>query len=135
MNMVLLMICGTVEFEYLILQMCANAELSKKTIYPTFARTYPMTKFVVPTLKALLNLFNWTTVALIYPADSGPYKETKDTVLRELKQYISHKYEIPTNTFQPKNHEKRLKDIVAEVKKVSRSNYCSCFYILLRIYI
>ena len=115
--------------------MCANAELSKKTIYPTFARTYPMTKFVVPTLKALLDLFNWTTVALIYPADSGPYKETKDTLLRDLKLYISHKYEIPTITFKPKNHEERLKDIVVEIKKVARSNYCFYFYILLRHYI
>lgn len=42
-----------------------NEELSKKTIFPTFARTIPPISRLAPQIHALLKHFNWTRVGII----------------------------------------------------------------------
>lgn len=55
----------TLNLSFCSTQMCMNEELSKKTIFPTFARTIPPISRLAPQIHALLKHFNWTRVGII----------------------------------------------------------------------
>ncbi len=102
--------------------MCSSPALSDKKEYPTFARTYPLSKFVIPSLKALLKTFNWTTVAVISSTGSSQYQETSDEMLTMLKKSfkVSYKVSVPSDT-QYNVSAKIFQDIMPQIKKKARS--------------
>eukprot|EP00794_Sanderia_malayensis_P009042 gene9042-10009_t len=105
----------------LISHMCSSPSLSNKKDYPTFARTYPLSKFVIPSLKALLHTFKWKTVAVISSTGSNQYQETSDEMLTKLKDEftVSYKVSVPPERRYNKSAE-IFRDIMPEVKKKAR---------------
>eukprot|EP00795_Rhopilema_esculentum_P009039 gene9039-16682_t len=98
--------------------MCSGEELSNKKVYPTFARTYPLGKYVIPSIEALLKLFKWQRVAVIYSNDSAKYQETSGELLHKLKRNISYYKGIKTVRYDEKGG--LLEKILKEVQKKAR---------------
>ncbi|XP_031556270.1 atrial natriuretic peptide receptor 1-like [Actinia tenebrosa] len=46
--------------------MCSSPELSNKTEYPTFARTFSVDTKILPTFIAIFRKFHWSKVAIVY---------------------------------------------------------------------
>ena len=99
--------------------MCSSQELSNKKVFPTFARTYPLSNFVIPSIQQLLRTFNWSSVAVVYSNDSGKYQETSGELLHALKDSITYKIAMKTTKYNPK--EKVFENIMAALKKSARS--------------
>ena len=102
--------------------MCSSPGLSKKSSYPTFARTFPLAKFVIPSLKALLKTFNWTTVAVISSSGSNQYQETSDEMLLMLKRSFTVSYKVVVASDTKYNDSAEIfNTIMPQVKEKARS--------------
>ncbi len=110
--------------------MCPSPALSNKKEFPTFSRTWPLAKFVLPSLRVLLRTFNWSTVAVISSTGSNTYQEAGDAVLEMLKKSfkISYKTSVPSEATYNKTDE-IFKDIMADIKKKARSR-CIFLYLV-----
>ena len=114
--------------------MCSSQDLSVKKLFPTFARTFPLADFVIPSIKKLLQTFNWTKVAVIYSNDSGKYLETSGELLHALKNYISYKVGMKSTTYNPK--ERRFESIMPQIKQNARSeHFCMLFLRYIQFYL
>ena len=106
--------------------MCSNPELSDKMKYPTFARTYPLSKRLTPSLIALLNHYNWRTVAILVE-DSFMFRSTYEYVHKNLEANgitISYTNNVATPpSYVPKKNGPKYATIMENIKKKARSKY------------
>ena len=104
--------------------MCSDPELSDKTQYPTFARTYSLIQRLTPSLLALLKEYKWKRVAIL-SEDSPQFKEPARYMISELaKNYVTvslqEKTPVPSS-YTHKKHSIKLNEIMRKVKSKARS--------------
>ncbi|GFR93323.1 guanylate cyclase [Elysia marginata] len=69
-----------------IFQVCSEDEVSDKTRYPTFARTFPPAGQITKSVISLLKYYNWTKFSIIYGDTESKTYESVAMRLQELAQ-------------------------------------------------
>ena len=101
--------------------MCDDPELSNKDLYPTFARTYPVSKQVLPLLVALLKMFKWHIVALIYDNNFEQTKEYFKQRFSEKNINVSYEASVPSNfRYQPDVWDQKFPELLKKIKENAR---------------
>ena len=106
--------------------MCSDPELSNKKKFPTFARTYPMTKQLTSALIALLKNFSWHTVALLTSSEHK-YEVTRRHVKENFSQkHITISYEayVPSVIeYVDKTWDIKFPKLLRKIKERARSKW------------